>query len=165
MLFLLSAYIFRGSIYRACFSYKLVRLRSEATPPYALSVTGQDIQGIAEAGLEGSSALLSFTTGPCATGVPKLQYGGKTNCIGYSNLCAGICEMKFRANPSLKDARAETWVAQIFFFGWNVHRLFSDPFWKDHDVVLLTDGAAGDRILLDPTLYDYTGIGFVRERK
>ena len=45
---------------------------------------------------------------------------------------------------------------------WNVHSLFDGPFWKDHDIVRITDKATGTMILVDPVLYDVAGIDRVQ---
>ena len=167
LLVFLTIYIFKGSIYRTCFSYELERPRtikiiSSHEPP---SKADKTISEIISSSLENSSKLLSFTTEHCTTDAHELVKGGKTNCIGYANLCAFFCNDGFSENGFYNSYKAETYVAQIYFFGYNIHHLFSSPFWKDHDVVVVTDLQSGEKIILDPTLYDYAGIGIVRERK
>jgi hypothetical protein len=53
-------------------------------------------------------------------------------------------------------------VAKLHFFGFDLHRLFDSPFFKDHDVVVIK--AKGGEVLrvIDPSLYDYTLIESVR---
>ena len=43
----------------------------------------------------------------------------------------------------------------------NLHDAFNSPFWKDHDIVRITDLRDGSTIYVDPTLYDAIGIGRV----
>ena len=164
----LAIYIFKGSVYRTCFSYELIRCRNEQTFGDDSKVAtrgGKDENDIIDFALKNTASELSFTTGKCETNEKALYQGAKTNCIGYANECAMLCNNEFWSYGLSTSFKAETFVAQIHFFGYNIHHLFSSPFWKDHDVVVITNLQNGEKTILDPTLYDYTGIGIVSERK
>jgi hypothetical protein len=126
--------------------------------------TFENDQEIIDFSLNKTADLLSFTTSKCETKAYSLVKGGKTNCIGYAGLCNFICDSNLRKLPGEKFISG-TYTAQLYIFGYNIHHLFNSPFWKDHDVVVITNTTTGKRTLLDPTLYDYTGVGIVRERK
>lgn len=171
LLLILAIILFKGSIYRACISYKIISPRNRVLATginfSASIVQDKKTLGTSEIidwSLDTTATLLSFTTGQCSTnGLHLLQEGGKTNCIGYSGLCALLCQANFDSQGSPLESKPV--IAQLYLFGYNIHRLFDNPFWKDHDIVLITDTKTGERILLDPTLYDYSRIGIVRERK
>jgi hypothetical protein len=175
-LFILLLVLFKGSIYRACVSYKITGRRQvsykitaekDEYRPFEINagIAGSENENeIIEPVLDTTAGLLSFTTGKCATDHFLLRHGGKTNCIGYADVCNFIFETELskRKNSGLISG---TYIAQLYIFGYNIHHLFNNPFWKDHDVVVITNTTTGKRTLLDPTLYDYTGVGIVRERK
>ena len=170
--FILSALViilFKGSIYRSCVSYKIIAERnadnfSVYSGEPRVAHPQKNAEEIIDFALDTTADLLSFTSAKCVTDGFLLLDGGKTNCIGYADLCSLRCRLEFRKNK-LQQYVSGTYVAQLYIFGYNIHHLFSDPFWKDHDVVVITNTTTGERILLDPTLYDYTGVGIVRERK
>lgn len=168
LLLILLFILFKGSIYRVCVTYQITGTRAvdfvypSISPKSDEQTTKEEI--ISKA-LNRTAEMLSFTTGKCQTKGIMLLDGDKTNCIGYADLCRMLLETRFRTRTGLDDLHASACKAQLYFFGFNIHRLFDSPFWKDHDIVVITDSKTGERILLDPTLYDYTGIGKVRERK
>jgi hypothetical protein len=167
LLFLLLIFIFKGKIYRACVSYKLIRPRKEI--PFAIrnhpSKDEKDAPEIIDQSLDKTAQFLSFTTEHCPTEVADLTNGGKTNCIGYANLCAYYCNNELSENGLSVFYKAEPYVAQLYLFGVNIHSFFSSPFWKDHDIVVITQKTNGEKTLADPALYDYAGIGIIREKK
>lgn len=61
-----------------------------------------------------------------------------------------------------KRYRVEHLFGQLHIGSFNIHQLFDSPFWKDHDIVRVTDLEEGSMIYIDPTLYDAIGIGRVR---
>jgi hypothetical protein len=158
---------FKGSIYRTCFSYKLIAPRraiSFAKHEYP-SKEDLNTREIAESVLEQTAAALSFTTDRCETNPKALYEGSETNCIGYAAWCAQSCNSQISMHCDNRFFKAESYRAQIYFFGFNIHRLFSSPFWKDHDVVVISSKNSSEKIIVDPALYDYFGIGFVTENK
>ncbi len=114
--------------------------------------------------LDSTSGLLEFTMGGCSTKAEFLRKGGKTNCVGYSDLFAARCNSDFEKKGLGKRCEAVPYIAELHVFGFNIHQLFSNPFWKDHDVVLVMNHTNREFILVDPTLYDYSGIGIVKQR-
>lgn len=168
LLLILAIILFKGSIYRTCITYQVIGTRPvdfvypSVSPKSDEQLTKEEV---IDQALDRTAKMLSFTTGKCLTRGSKLLDGDKTNCIGYADLCRCLLETRFRTREGLDNLHASACKAQIFLFGYNVHQLFDSPFWKDHDIVLITDTKTGERILLDPTLYDYTGIGKVSERK
>ena len=99
---------------------------------------------------------LNFVWGKAPSNPNALGAGGQANCVGYAAYFAAIFN---RCNKD--ETTAEHWRAQIYFFGYNIHSWIKNPFFKDHDIVILRskDGQIIKKV--DPSLYDYFGIAYV----
>ncbi len=53
-------------------------------------------------------------------------------------------------------------IAKIHFLDYDLHLFMDDPFWKDHDIVIIEDLSTGEKSAVDPTLYDAVGIGRIK---
>jgi hypothetical protein len=152
--FLLILVCFRGPIYRSCFRYELIGER----PLIPISKHNIGVLTI-QAAQNKAAAQLYFVFDRAETNPNKLLNADTpqaANCIGYAALTASLLSS---GQPNL---RVRHRVAKIYFLGQNIHAKFSSPFFKDHDVVEVTDSASQKTVLLDPVLYDYGWIGEVR---
>ncbi|HTL81449.1 MAG TPA: hypothetical protein VL651_07080 [Bacteroidia bacterium] len=166
-LFCLLLFLFRAPIYRTCFSYSLVGDRGDNSHILARepSVDNKLVRQIIDRCLDSTSALLSFTTSSCKMDAASLISGGETNCVGYAALFAAQCNGVFKHYGIYNRCRAEIHITEIHCFGFNIHHAFSSPFWKNHDAVRIINNTDQQTFLIDPTLYDFCGIGYVSERK
>jgi hypothetical protein len=55
----------------------------------------------------------------------------------------------------------EAVIGKLYVGDQDLHAFFTTPFWKDHDVVRITDLTSSEVIVLDPALYDHLEIGRV----
>lgn len=165
ILFLL--FIFKGTLYRTCVSYQLIGPRMQTDFSLHLHPTKgeKELSEIIDQTLDSTTRLLSFTTEHCATDYASLSMGGKTNCVGYANVFTLLFNDELTRNGLRTSYKAEPFVAELYLFGFDLHSCFNSPFWKNHDIVVITEKSMGKRILIDPTLDDYLGIGLVKERK
>ncbi len=150
----------RGTIYRACFHYEVLRERNVVG---ANSLTfepkrADDINGCINTALEETSCSLRFTTGKAESRPDRALVSGKANCIGYAALFKARCDACLKDSGMDKEWTVHQEVAEIHWGSFNIHLLFKSSFWKDHDIDLIENKRTGERIFVDPTLYDTIGV-------
>lgn len=114
--------------------------------------------------LEITSEILDFTFENTSSDLNTLLESGKANCVGYAVVFNSIL------NYIIDKTKEGTYpvfdtdhcVGQISINGINVHNLFTDPFFKDHDFIVINYLKCNERIAVDPSLYDYFGIKRVK---
>lgn len=92
------------------------------------------------------------------------MHGGPANCMGYAALCAALLKGQLEAAGLGSRYVVEVVIGKLYVGDQDLHALFTSPFWKDHDVVRITDLTSNEVVVLDPTLYDHVGIGRVSYR-
>lgn len=112
-----------------------------------------------------TTRMLTFTFNKCDVDVEKLKVSHKTNCIGYANVFSNLLKAKFIDKNVDKNWKIKHSVAEIYFLGINVNKLTSNPFFKDHDIVVIENKLSGENIAVDPTLFDYFGIDRISLKK
>lgn len=159
---LLLAWLFRGPLYRSVVTYRIVGVR---TPVVQLHTSASEVAGLDQAiktSLKETASRLRFSTGHVSSDAQRLYDGGPANCIGYSALFASLLEDQLRRSGLADRYEVEHVIGKLYVGGLDLHTLFKSPFWKDHDIVRITDRGTGEQILVDPTLYDAVGIGLVQ---
>lgn len=106
-----------------------------------------------------TARMLSFTFDKCDIDAQKLKVSHKTNCIGYSNVFSNLLKEKFIDKSVDRNWKIKHSVVEIYFLGININKLISNPFFKDHDIVVIENELSGEKIGVDATIYDYLGIG------
>ena len=164
----IAAIVFRGQLFRLCVSYEPVGSRQ------FIALTDKALTNeIAEWSAENLAAtpkqLIAFARGQTArhagfvmrttSGRPDdIVASGRANCVGYARLFAAILDHADTEN--LLDQ--EILIGELSLFGQSLHALTDDPFWNDHDYNKVVDKVSGEVFFLDATLYDYSGIRWVR---
>lgn len=105
---------------------------------------------------------LQFSTDALSSNPDIVLQTGKAHCVGYAKLFVAIFESG-KENWDLAEWRATVQIGKLKVAGMDVHTLFSSPFLKDHDYVRLENSRTKEIISVDPTLYDYAGIRYIRE--
>lgn len=161
---LLVMWSFRAAAYRSLVHYKVVGQR-QPIPALALPTAEPDglDQAIAVA-LDTTAARLHFSTGKVNSDPVLLMHGGPANCMGYAALCAALLNGQLEAAGLGERYVVEPVIGKLYLGDQDLHSFFTSPFWKDHDVVRITDLTSNEVIVLDPTLYDHVGIGRVSFR-
>ena len=145
--------LLRGPIYRCLFRYAVIGERRIGKISHQQPKAGQN--DAIDRSLENVAELLHFSTGKVSSDPEMLIKGGPANCIGYAALYARTLQSQLESQK-YKVTHA---IARIHFLGRDVHLMTNDPFWKDHDIVIIEDLMTGEKISVDPTLYDMVGIG------
>ena len=110
--------------------------------------------------LEITSEYLDFTFENTSTDLNSLLKSGKANCVGYSVVFNAILNylLDKTKTETILDFTTEHVVGQISVNGININELFTDPFFKDHDFIIIDYLKSNERIGVDPSLYEYFGI-------
>jgi len=169
LLLLSACLLLRGQIYRLCVRYEPTGKRSfisldemdeisRSAAGWAISNPAADARDIIAFARLKTVQHASFTTRK-VSGDPGVVMGtGVANCVGYSRLFAAILVHADKDNR----LEQELLIGKLSLFGQSLHELTDNPFWSDHDYNKVTDVETGEVFFLDPTLYDYTRIGWVR---
>lgn len=95
----------------------------------------------------------------------QLIYTRKGNCVGYSAMFNSIADYLIKENDLEDEYESSHLVGRLRFMGIDVHRLFEDPFFKDHDFNEIVNLDTGERINIDPTVNDYSRISRISRRR
>lgn len=149
--------LLRGPIYRCLFSYEVIGQRPIQEIPRLPSNSTTALDAGIDRSLGTVSHLLHFSSGNVSNDPRKLSEGGPANCIGYAALFAQL--LSTQLDP--RTHKISHGIARIHFLHLDIHSFTNDPFWKDHDIVIVEDLVNGRRIGVDPTLYDAVGISLI----
>jgi len=108
--------------------------------------------------LEETADALCFTTGHVRNDAASVLKTGKANCIGYSAVFKDRCEEQLQRVGLSDEWRVQRMRGLLYCRSFNMHRLFSSPFWKDHDICVVENRRTGERVYVDPSLFDALGI-------
>lgn len=167
-------FLFRGWIYRQIVAYQPVGGRREyraenvllkALPAkkdaefFSTSTTGfADVDQIMEAAQELTAEKLAFEWAPCPADPNETIRTGKANCIGYAAFCALVCNHFFEKAGLNDQWKAHPEIGKLYVFGVDVHPYLHSAFFKDHDFVVVENRITGERIAVDPVVWDMAGI-------
>lgn len=154
-------WFFRGEVFRSMVHYRIVGERGIVRPLPASTDASMDLDAAIDAALDATAARVHFSTGAVSNDPRELIHGGPANCIGYAALCAALLKGQLRKSGLDERYRVEVVIGKLHVGDQDLHAWSSSPFWKDHDVVRVSDRGSGKVLLLDPTLYDAIGIGRV----
>ena len=161
---LLVIWFFRAAAYSSLVRYEVVGQR---LPVRALALSTAEPAGLDQAiavALDSTAVRLHFSTGKVSSDPALLLHGGPANCIGYAALCAALLKGQLEAAGLGERYVVEPVIGKLYVSDQDLHVFFTTPFWKDHDVVRITDRASSEVIALDPALYDHVEIGRVSIR-
>ncbi len=165
LLSLYLSWILSGGFYfRQFVSYRSIKERSYlpfSTTQFLQSKKATEPEEVIETALSRTAQTLNFTFSKCYRDPDKLLKSKKANCIGYAAFCSAACNQLFEESK-MKDWKATPQIAKIYVLGINVHQFISSPFFKDHDIVKIENTKTGECFFVDPSLYDYSRIRWVR---
>ena len=99
---------------------------------------------------------LKFTFEKCTTDPNRLMALApaerRSNCVGYSSMMDATVSYLARQSGKAAHIHSEHCVGLIFIAGFNLHRLFDHPFFRDHDYNVVVDKQSGRRFWQDPSV-------------
>lgn len=157
-----TAFLFRERLFRALFHFDALReLPSTAAHVPAMPHRPDaaiNVESCIDAALVGTADALSFTTGVVPNDAAGALDTGRANCIGYAAVFKVYCDAQL-ARADLPDEWHVRHMRGLLYLGsFNMHRLFSSPFWKDHDICMIENSRTRERVYVDPSLFDALGI-------
>lgn len=115
--------------------------------------------------LEMTSENLRFTFGKCPSDANGVLKSGTANCIGYAALFKGLMDFAIQKKGWSKKYECRHYVGKIWYGEKEVNAYFNDPFFKDHDFNVIRNKQTGKELAVDPSLYEYLGIRWVKLKK
>lgn len=166
-LIILILVVFRGPVYRLFINYKNIGTREkiEITNQELIKLINAksanrhiDAEAVADIANQMAKDELSFTWGNASNNPNELIISHKANCIGYSATFNSIANYLIAKNGLESEIQTRHIIGKLYFWGIDVHQLFSNPFFKDHDFNQIRDLKTGKTISIDPSIGDYLWI-------
>lgn len=167
-------YLSRGWIYRQIVAYQPVggrreyqaesillkeQLAKKEDEVFSNATSGfTEVNEIIDAAQELTAENLTFEWASCPADPNEIIRTGKANCIGYAAFCALVCNDFFEKAGLSSEWQAHPEIGKLHLFGVEVHPYFHSAFFKDHDFVVVENKTTGQRIAVDPSVYDMAGI-------
>lgn len=161
---LLVLWFTRGPLCRTVVSYHIVGSRSAVLSLAPVVNTPTDIEGAIDAALDTTAARLHFSAGHVSNDPRKLVSGSPANCIGYAALFSALLKGALQQSGLADHYVVEPVISKLYIGAFDLHSTLKSAFWKDHDIVRITNKKTGELIFVDPTLYDVISIGRVSAR-
>lgn len=120
-----------------------------------------DIQEIIKTSLALTSNTLDFTFSKKDENPNRLIDSKLANCIGYAAFFSAVCNYQLKEYDLSEEWGAIRKVGQLSVFGMNIHHFIEDPFFKDHDFVVIQNKVTDESYAVDPSMYDYLYIDFI----
>ncbi|MBI1226430.1 MAG: hypothetical protein GC192_14450 [Bacteroidetes bacterium] len=120
-----------------------------------------NIQNIVRHSLLYTTDHLRFTYEKCDTDPNQLFSSQKTNCVGYAAFFNTTCQASLHKAKLGNRFRVKHLRGKLTLLSFDLHRLTSSPFFRDHDFNLVEDLETGEKIYVDASLQDVFGIGLV----
>ncbi len=164
---ILGLIIFRGFVYRLSVKYNEVGTRPE------IEITNERLiekiqnasagkrigaNEIVKIACKVTSKELRFSTSQVSHDPNQLINTHRANCVGYSAMFNSIANYLIEVNGLSDEIRAEHKIGQLEFLGFNLHSIFDDPFFSDHDFNEIKVLNTGEVISVDPSVSDYLWI-------
>lgn len=87
----------------------------------------------------------------------------KAHCVGYAAFFKAVLDCLIQRQGNAKAYVVEHKVAKIHVLGFNIHAMLgTSAFLKDHDFNTVYCNEGNQFWCVDPVLFDYTGIDFIR---
>ncbi|MCG8330209.1 MAG: hypothetical protein MI974_21095 [Chitinophagales bacterium] len=162
---MLILFLFRGSIYRSIIVYHPLGTRevyplqdSTILKKIPLNSSIGDIDRNMSIAQKFTNKYLSFSFGNAPFLPEDVFHQQEANCVGYAALYSATL-VYLNENGSLTESyEVRHLYGQLYFMGFDLHRLFKSPFFKDHDYVEIIHKSTGEKRYVDPSLSDYLWI-------
>lgn len=82
----------------------------------------------------------------------------KANCIGYASFFSSIFQYSIQQAQLQNRYQCQQVVGKIFYLGQDAHQFFDNPFFADHDFIIIKDLETNQTTVIDPSFYAYLGV-------
>lgn len=173
-LLLIAGSVFRAQLFRHVIYYRSIGQRTEyQVRDTALSNFIErkaehekvaELADVIDLSMSATRHQLDFSTEKSENDPNKLIYTHTANCIGYAAFFSATCNYLLEKNK-FSGWKASPHIGQLYLFGHNVHKYFSDPFFYDHDFVVIENIHSGEVYAVDPSMSDCLLIDYVTYKK
>ena len=164
---------FRGFLFRTSVNYSEIdhRKNVELTDKKLIAEINNQTKGkvlnieeIIELSNEITSDNLAFSLHRVSSNANAVYISKKANCIGYSSLFNSIGTYMLQQQQQTDTYEFIHLVGALDVLGFNIHNLFDNPFFKDHDYNEIINKKTHTKLFVDPSLRDYLRIEYVSSR-
>jgi hypothetical protein len=170
---ILTVYCFKGFLYRKTIKYKEINQRSlikienkrikDDLDFWLKTNQNTTVEQTVDFAHWYSTAQIEYTSGKCSTNPNHVIEDKLTNCIGYSASLHAVLSYLLAQKGYSQQVKSEHKVGQLYLFGFNIHKLFKDPAFQDHDYNVITDKLNNKKYMIDPTVSANLGIKSIIE--
>lgn len=159
--------LLRGVIFRSVITYQAQAARNGSVINDQALVARLDresiftVKDVIDRGQRITAEYLEFTTGTCMVDPNQLTRTRQAHCVGYAAFCSAVCNHLLEQSGLASEWTASAWAGKLYMGKKDIHQWFDSPFYKDHDFVVLQNPVTGQRLAIDPVLYDYLHIASV----
>lgn len=173
LVLLLTVIVLRGPMYRLCVGYEVVGVRPSVELKDAKLIQrleaevdrgAGDMQDVISTARKMTNEYLHFVVRQNQSDPNTLIHRGEANCIGYSALFNSIAQYLISKYGLSGQYTSTHRIGKLYVLGFDIHVLFDDPFFKDHDFNQLENLLTGEIISIDPSVSDYLWINRVSIR-
>lgn len=82
----------------------------------------------------------------------------KANCIGYASFYASVFQFSIQQAQLQNRYQCQQVVGKIFYLGQDAHQFFDNPFFANHDFIIIQDLENHQTTVIDPSFYAYLGV-------
>ncbi len=174
LVILLIGCLFRGPIFRACIQYTRVgdrptllltnRALQQTIEQFPLDQDA-DIETMIHATLTMSNQYLHFSGQRKSQDPNQMLEDGRANCIGYAAFFASVLTCLLQKRHQQDQFEVKHLIGKLDFWGYNLHQISNDPFYKDQDYNVITNIKTGKKIFVDPSVADCFWINRVRSEQ
>ncbi|WP_158973634.1 hypothetical protein [Cellulophaga sp. L1A9] len=112
-----------------------------------------------------TSDTLAFSLNKVSSNANSVYTSKKANCIGYSSLFNSVGNYILAEQKLTDSYEFIHLVGALNVLGFNIHNLFDNPFFKDHDYNEIKYKKMNTKLFVDPSLWDYLRIEYVSSQK
>jgi hypothetical protein len=146
-------------------NYEVISVISKkAQPsPVKVEISSKNIDSLVKYSLDVTTSNLEFSLKSSGNSdVSTISKTGKAHCVGYARYFASVLTAALDKNKVRGYSVAHV-RAKIHFLGFNLHAMFSDPAFKDHDICVITNTKTGEKTFVDPSLSEVLGDVIVKQ--
>jgi len=170
-IFIILLILFRGFLYRLVVNYLPIDVRNNIslTDKKLIMEINEQVKGqtlnideIISLSNKITSKKLNFTFNRISSNPNRITQLKKANCIGYSSLFNSIGNYLIIKQNLTDEYEFKHLVGKLAIFGFDIHNLFNNPFFQNHDFNQIRNKNTNEKYFVDPSLRDYLRIDYVK---
>lgn len=170
---LILPWLFRSFIFNRLVSYSSIgtrnifRVNDENLTEYLTfrNRKADNIGYLINSSLSSTSNKLSYSVTKNVNDPNKLFFSGNAHCGGNASFFSSACSFLIEKGGLSEKSQVLSQIGQLYIFGIYIQKHLDTHFLKEHDFVTIENIETGEVFAVEPTIYDYLGISYVKLRK